>query len=75
MSDLYLRFFQEVENGNLWNEYIVLVDYSSSIEPEEANFKAQKELVNSGFIITKIDFPYIWCHKFEKLKEEVEEDV
>ena len=70
MSEISLRFFQEIENGNLWNEYIVLVDYSSSINREEALFKAQKQLVESDFVITKVDFPYIWCHKFEKLTEE-----
>lgn len=73
MGDLYLKFFQEIENGNLWNDYIVLVSHSNSINKEEALFKAQKELVNSDFIITKIDFPYIWCNKFEKLTEK--EDI
>lgn len=72
MSDLYLRFFQEVENydGQLWNSCIVLVEHSSSINREEALLRAQKQLVNDDFIITKVDFPYIWCYKFEKLKEE-----
>ena len=74
MSELYLKFFQEVENGNLWNDYIVLISFSNSIGPEEANFKAQKELVNSGFIITKVEFPYIRCYKSEILTEEVEEN-
>ena len=70
MSEVSLIFFQEVENGNLWNEYIVLIEHSSSINIEEALFKAQQQLVGSDFIITKVDFPYIWCHKFEKLTEE-----
>ena len=72
MSDFYLRFFQEVENydGQLWNSCIVLVEHSNSINREEALLRAQKQLVNDDFIITKIDFPYIWCYKFEKLKEE-----
>lgn len=75
MSDLYLKFFQEVENGNLWNDYIVLISHSSSINQEEALLKAQQQLVGSDFVITKVDFPYIWCHKLEKLTEEVEEDA
>lgn len=72
MSDLYLRFFQEVENynGQLWNSCIVLVEHSNSISQEEALLRAQKQLVADDFIITKVDFPYIWCYKFEKLKEE-----
>ena len=70
MSEVSLIFFQEAENGNLWNEYIVLIEHSSSINIEEALFKAQQQLVGSDFIITKVDFPYIWCHKFEKLTEE-----
>ena len=70
MSEVSLIFFQVVENGNLWNEYIVLIEHSSSINIEEALFKAQQQLVGSDFIITKVDFPYIWCHKFEKLTEE-----
>lgn len=70
MSELYLQFFQEVENGNLWNAYIVLINHSSSINQEEAMFRAQKQLIESEFVITKLDFPYIWCHKFEKLTEE-----
>ena len=72
MSDFYLRFFQEVENydGQLWNSCVVLVEHSSSINREEALLRAQKQLVNDDFIITKVDFPYIWCYKFEKLKEE-----
>ncbi len=70
MSELYLQFFQEIENGNLWNAYIVLINHSSSINQEEAMFRAQKQLIESEFVITKLDFPYIWCHKFEKLAEE-----
>jgi len=70
MSELFLQFFQEIENGNLWNAYIVLINHSSSINQEEAIFRAQKQLVESDFVITKVDFPYIWCHKFEKLIEE-----
>ena len=72
MSELYLKFFQEVEkyDGQLWNDCIVLVEHSSSIYQEEALLRAQKQLVNDDFIITKIDFPYIRCHKFEILKEE-----
>lgn len=72
MSDFYLRFFQEVENydGPLWNSCIVLVEHSNSISQEEALLRAQKQLVADDFIITKVDFPYIWCYKFEKLKEE-----
>ena len=72
MSDFYLRFFQEVENydGQLWNSCVVLVEHSNSINQEEALLRAQKQLVNNDFIITKVDFPYIWCYKFEKLKEE-----
>lgn len=70
MSELYLQFFQEIENGNLWNAYIVLINHSSSINQEEAMFRAQKQLIESEFVITKLDFPYIWCHKFEKLTEE-----
>ena len=70
MSELVLRFFQEIEEGNLWNAYIVLVDHSSSINREEAMFRAQKQLIESEFVITKVDFPYIWCYKFEKLTEE-----
>jgi len=70
MSELFLQFFQEVENGNLWNAYIVLINHSSSINQEEAMFRAQKQLIESEFVITKLDFPYIWCHKFEKLTEE-----
>ena len=70
MSELYLQFFQEIENGDLWNAYIVLINHSSSINQEEAMFRAQKQLVESDFVISKVDFPYIWCHKFEKLTEE-----
>lgn len=72
MSDLYLRFFQEVENydGQLWNSCVVLVEHCSSITQEEALLRAQKQLVNDDFTITKVDFPYIWCYKFEKLSEE-----
>ncbi len=70
MSELSLIFFQEVENGNLWNKYIVFISYSSSINSEEALFKAQKQLIESNFVITKVDFPYIWCYKFKKLTEE-----
>ena len=70
MGELYLQFFQEVENGNLWNAYIVLINHSSSINKEEAIFRAQKQLIESEFVINKVDFPYIWCHKFEKLTEE-----
>lgn len=72
MSDFYLRFFQEVENynGSLWNDCIVLVEHSSSLSEEEALLKAQKQLSTEDFIITKVEFPYIWCYKFEKLKEE-----
>ena len=72
MSDFYLRFFQEVENydGQLWNSCIVLVEHSNSISPQEALLRAQKQLAADDFIITKVDFPYIWCYKFEKLKEE-----
>lgn len=72
MGALYLRFFQEVENydGQLWNDCIVLVEHSSSIDQEEALLKAQKQLVNDDFIITKIEFPYIRCHKFEILAKE-----
>jgi len=69
MSELYLQFFQEIENGDLWNSYIVLINHSSSINQEEAMFRAQKQLVESEFVISKVDFPYIWCHKFEKLTE------
>ena len=69
MSELFLQFFQEVENGNLWNAYIVLINHSSSINQEEAMFRAQKQLIESEFVISKVDFPYIWCHKFEKLTE------
>lgn len=71
MNEVYLKFFQEIENGNLWNDYIVLVDYSSSITQEEALLKAQQQLVGDNFVITKVDYPYIWCRKFEKLAEEV----
>ena len=72
MGDLYLRFFQEVEkcDGQLWNDFVVLVGHSSSICQEEALLKAQKQLVNDDFIITKIEFPYIRCYQFEKLNEE-----
>lgn len=72
MSELYLRFFQEVENydGQLWHDCIVLVEYSSSIDQDEALLRAEKQLANDDFIITKIEFPYIRCYKFEKLKEE-----
>lgn len=72
MGDLYLKFFQEVGNynGQLWNDCVVLVEHSNSISQEEALLKAQKQLVNDDFIITKIEFPYIRCCKFEKLKEE-----
>lgn len=72
MEQFYLRFFQEVENydGQLLNSCIVLVEYSNSINREEALLRAQKQLVKDDFIITKVDFPYIWCYKFEKLKEE-----
>ena len=74
MSELYLKFFQVIEGGELWNEYIVLISHSSSISKEEALLKAQKQLVDSDFVITKVDFPYIWCHKFVKLAEEVDKD-
>lgn len=72
MCDFYLRFFQEVENygGHLWNSCIVLIEHSNSISEGGALLKAQKQLSTEDFIITKVDFPYIWCHKFEKLKEE-----
>lgn len=70
MSELYLRFFQKITEGRTWNAYVVLVEHSSSINQEEALFRAQKQLVESDFMITKVDFPYIWCHKFEKLTEE-----
>lgn len=72
MEEFYLRFFQEVENynGHLWNDCVVLVEYSSLFSEEEALLKAQKQLSNEDFIITKVEFPYIWCYKFEKLKEE-----
>lgn len=74
MSELYLRFFQEVESGNLWNDYIVLIEHSSSISQQEALLKTQQKLVSSDFIITKVEFPYIRCYKFEKLTEEVMEN-
>ena len=74
MSELYLKFFQEIEDGELWNEYIVLISHSSSINKDEALLKAQKQLVDDNFVITSVDFPYIWCHKFEKLTEDVEEN-
>lgn len=74
MSDFYLRFFQEVPvyNGELENNCIVLVEYSDSISQEEALLKAQKCLAKDDFIITKVEFPYIWCYKFKKLKEVLE---
>lgn len=72
MIDFYLRFFQEVENygGQVWNDCTVLVEYSNSLSMEEALLKAQKWLANNDFIVTKVEFPYIKCYKFEKLKEE-----
>lgn len=72
MSELYLRFFQEVENynGQLINNCLVLVEHSSSITFEDALLRAEKQLAKDDFIITKVEFPYIWCYKFENLKEE-----
>jgi len=72
MSDFYLRFFQEVlvYNGEVENDCIVLVEYSNSFSTEEALLKAQKWLANNDFIVTKVEFPYIHCYKFEQLKEE-----
>ena len=62
MSEVYLKFYQEVEKDGtgLWNDYIVIISFSSSIEPEEAKLKAQKELVNSDFIITKYMENQLW---------------
>ena len=72
MSDFYLRFFQEVENydGVLLHDCIVLIYHNSSLSEREALLKAQKWLSTNDFIITKVEFPYIWCNKFEQLKEE-----
>lgn len=72
MSDFYLRLFQEVDtyDGTVLHDCIALIYYSDSICEEEALLKAQKYLANDDFIITKVEFPYIWCHKFEKLREE-----
>lgn len=74
MSEIYLKFFQEIENGTLWNDYIVLISHSNSINQEEALLKAQQKLVKDDFVITSVEFPYIWCHKFEKLTKEVEDN-
>lgn len=72
MSDFYLRFFQEVDSydGGLLHECIVLIYHSNSISEEEALLQTQKYLAENDFIITTVEFPYVWCHKFEKLKEE-----
>lgn len=72
MEEFYLRFFQEVDSydGGLLHDCIALVYHSDSISEEEALLKAQKFLAGNDFIITKVEFPYLWYHKFEKLKEE-----
>ena len=72
MSDFYLRFFQEVDSygGGLLHDCVVLIYHNSSLSEMEALLKAQKWLSTNDFIITKVEFPYIWCNKFEPLKEE-----
>ena len=65
MDLIYLRYYQLMGE----NDYIIMVDRSSRIDEEEALYRAQNQLSNEGFILTKIEFPYIHCYKFEKGKE------
>ncbi len=62
MDLINLRFYKLIDE----NDYIVIVDYSSEIDEEEALYRAQCRLSQEGYIITKVEFPYIQCYKFEQ---------
>ena len=66
MDLISLRYYQLMDE----NDYIIMVDHSSCIDEEEALYRAQNQLSNEGFILTKIEFPYIHCYKFNLKKEE-----
>ncbi len=68
MDLIYLRYYQLMGE----NDYIIMVDYSSCIVQEEALYRAQNQLSNEGFILTKIEFPYIHCYKFKENKDKSE---
>ena len=59
---IFLKYYQLAGE----NDYIIMVEHSSCIDSEEALYKAQSKLSNEGFILTKVEFPYIHCYKFEK---------
>ena len=66
MDLIYLRYYQLVGE----NDYIVMVDHSSCIDSEEALYRAQNQLSNEGFILTKVEMPYIHCYKFNQKEKE-----
>ena len=69
MGELYLRYFEELDaNIQAVCTYIVLIDHSSCIGDMEALFRAQKEIINKGFMITKVEYPYIHCTKMAEEK-------
>lgn len=65
MDLIYLRFYKWTEG----DDYFVIIDHSSEINDEEALFRAQCRLSQEGYIITKVEFPYIQCYKFEQNRE------
>lgn len=62
MDLVYLRYYKLTDE----NDYIIIVDHSSCIDDGEALYRAQLQLSHEGFVLTKIEFPYIHCYKFEK---------
>ena len=60
MEEMVYELFKSLNFGG----YIAYID---GIEPfdYELLYKAQKKLIEDGYIITKVDAPYIHCQKIE----------
>lgn len=63
MDLIYLTIFQNKDDDN---DFIVKVDHSVELNEYEALQMAQKKLINQDYIITKSDFPLIYCFKYNK---------